>query len=46
MRGLESDKTGFETVEIEPTSAAHRIADAYPILADFLSKYANASQAD
>ena len=46
MRGLEFDKTGFETVEIEPTKAAHRIADAYPILADFLSKCVNTSQAD
>jgi len=44
MRGFEFAKTGFETVEIEPTRTAHRIADAYPILVVFLSRYVNKSQ--
>jgi len=43
MRGLEFGKTGFETVEIEPTGAGCGIVDACHILADF---YPSPSQAN
>ena len=35
--GLKFASTGFEAVEIEPTRTAHKIADRYPILIDFIS---------